>query len=247
MAKLTQYELSRNFWDFAFENPELVKPTHIAIYFFALEHCNRLGWKDKFGLPTSMVIDAIGVKSYHAYKKHFDDLATWGFIKVIQYSRNQYSSNVISLSVALSKNNKALDKALSKHSTKQLESTVQSTGQSTDSIDKQETNNNITIEPLTIAEKVWIELNCFSENSKSLWIDLCNSKKWKKKTENALKMSLKKLYKFDEAFAVGLMETAIANDYQGVVFDNTPEAYEKWKQRNQTPQPKKYTPSKLVI
>ena len=29
----TQYELSRQFFDWAFENPDLVKPSHIAVYF----------------------------------------------------------------------------------------------------------------------------------------------------------------------------------------------------------------------
>jgi len=142
---MTQYDLSRSFWDFAFENPEKVKPTHIAMYFFAIEHCNRLGWKTKFGLPTSMVIDAVGLKSYNTYKKHFDELVEWGFFKVYEYSKNQYSSNIIALSLAISKNNKALDKATSLRSIKKSESTgestVQSTGESTGSIDKPITNN----------------------------------------------------------------------------------------------------------
>lgn len=143
----TQYELSRNFWDFTFENPEKVKPTHIAIYFFAMEHCNRLGWKEKFGLPTSMVLDAIGLKSYNTYKAHFDDLVEWGAIKVIEYSKNQYSSNIIALSNGVSKSNKALAKATKKHHESTSESTQQSTGESTGSIDKPITNN---LEPITI-------------------------------------------------------------------------------------------------
>jgi len=148
---VTQFELSRAFWDFTFENPEKVTPTHIAIFFFSVEHCNRLGWKDKFGLPTSMVLEAIGVKSYNTFKPCFNDLAEWGFIKVIEYSKNQYSSNIIALSIGVSKNNKALDKALAKHGTKHLQSTVQSTG----SIDKQVTINK---EQITIGEfeRFWL-------------------------------------------------------------------------------------------
>jgi hypothetical protein len=42
------YSLSRNFWDYAYENPEIIKPNHCALYFFVIEHCNRLGWKQKF-------------------------------------------------------------------------------------------------------------------------------------------------------------------------------------------------------
>jgi hypothetical protein len=143
---LTQYELSRSYWDFAFENPEKVTPSHAAMFFFAIEHCNRLGWKDKFGLPTSMVLEAIGMKSYNSYKKYFDDLVLWGFIKVYEYSKNQYSSNIIALSSALSKNDKALVKAIVKHASKQSESTG--------SIDKPITNN---LKPITATKEIFID------------------------------------------------------------------------------------------
>jgi hypothetical protein len=135
------YELSRNWFDWSFENPELITPTHTAIYFFAIEHCNRLGWKDKFGFPTQMAMDAIGVKKHQTFTKHFTDLVEWGFIGLVQKSKNQYSANIISLKSAMPKNCKALDKAMIKHGAKQS----QSTGQSMDSIDKQETNKQGTI------------------------------------------------------------------------------------------------------
>jgi hypothetical protein len=129
------FKLYRNFWDFAFANPEKVKPNHIAIYSFAIEHCNRLGWKEKFGLPASMVLEATGIKSYATYKKAFDDLVEFGFLKVVEYSKNQYSSNIIALSNFDKANAKALDKALSKHMRKHFQSTCESN----DSIDIQET------------------------------------------------------------------------------------------------------------
>jgi hypothetical protein len=139
------YKLYRNLWDFAFANPEKLKPNDIAIYSLAIEHCNRLGWKKKFGFPTSMVMEATGIKSYSVYKKHFDNLIENNFIEIIQYSKNQYSSNIIALKENYKANDKALDKALTKHSTKhytkQGESTVQSTVQSIDSIDKQVYNS----------------------------------------------------------------------------------------------------------
>lgn len=126
------YDLSRYFWDYSFNNPELIKPNHCAVYFFAIEHCNRLGWKEKFGFPTSMVMEATGIKSYNTYKEILKDLVKFGFIKMIEISKNQYSSNIIALSKNDKAHNKALDKALMKHGTKQSESTVQSN----DSIDK---------------------------------------------------------------------------------------------------------------
>ena len=145
------YSLSRSWFDFCFENPEKVRPNHTALYFFCIEHCNRLGWKKKFGLPTSMAMEAIGIRSYNTYKKALDELVEFGFIEMVEKSKNQYSSNI----VALSKFDKALDKALDKAIVKKevcsikkrqstIQSTIQSTGESICSIYKP-----LTKEPLT--------------------------------------------------------------------------------------------------
>jgi len=128
------YELSRNWFDFCFENPEKINPNHTAIYFFAIEHCNRLGWKKKFGFPSQMTMDALGIKKNQTYIKYFNDLVEWKFFKLIQKSRNQYSANIISLISAMPKNGEALDKAIIKHAAKQ----TSSNGQSNSTIDKQE-------------------------------------------------------------------------------------------------------------
>lgn len=133
--ELNSYQLSRTFFDWCFENPEKISPTHIAMYFFIIEHCNRLGWKEKFGLPTIMVKDAIGIRNFRTYTNTLNDLVEWGFIIMVEKSKNQYSSNI----VAIVKNakahtiapTKALDKALQKQLQKQSNSIV--------SIDKQET------------------------------------------------------------------------------------------------------------
>ena len=42
---LSGYELSRDWFDWCFEHSDEIRPTHTALYFFAIEHCNRLGWK----------------------------------------------------------------------------------------------------------------------------------------------------------------------------------------------------------
>jgi len=125
---MNSYELSRTWFDWCFENPEKINPNHSALYFFAIEHCNRLAWKSKFGLPTEMAKEAIGIKSYTTYIKTLNDLVDWGFIKMIEKSKNQYSSNI----VALLKNDKALDKALDKAIVKASKKRVESN----DSIDK---------------------------------------------------------------------------------------------------------------
>ncbi len=126
MAEFNSYELSRNWFDWCFENPEKITPNHSAIYFFAIEHCNRLGWKNKFGFPTQMVMDAIGIKKHQTYIKYFNDLVEWGFLNLVQKSANQYSANIISLVSAKPKSGKALDKAMINHAAKQTQSNGQS-------------------------------------------------------------------------------------------------------------------------
>lgn len=118
------FKLSRNWFDFCFENPEKINPNHAALYFFIIEHCNRLGWKEKFGLPMEMSKDAIGIKNYRTYSKAFSDLVEWGFIKIIEKSKNQYSANVIAIVENTKANTKAYDKALQKHSQKHCNSIV---------------------------------------------------------------------------------------------------------------------------
>lgn len=147
MAEINSYELSRKWFDWSFENPEKISPNHAAIYFFAIEHCNRLGWRNKFGFPTQMVMDAIGIKKHQTYIKYFNDLVEWGFFELVQKSINQYSANIISLISAKPKSGKALDKAIITHAAKQ----IKSNGQSNSSIDKP--YNNITNKPInTIPE-----------------------------------------------------------------------------------------------
>jgi hypothetical protein len=138
-TELSGYDLSRMWFDWAYENPERISPNHAALYFFIIEHCNRLGWKQKFGLPTTMAKDAIGIRSYNTYINTLSDLIEWGFVKMIEKSKNQYSANII----ALSKNNKTLDKALDKAFIKHVTKQRESTSESIDSIDKQ-----ITIKPI---------------------------------------------------------------------------------------------------
>lgn len=135
------YKLSRQWFDWCFENPDKIKPVHSAMYFFIIEHCNRLWWKEKFWLPMEMTKDAIGISNYRTYSNTLSDLIEWWFIKEIQKSKNQYSSTIIAIVENTEANTKALDKALQKHSQKQSISTVYGTV----CIDKQETIEQETI------------------------------------------------------------------------------------------------------
>lgn len=131
------YELSRAWFDFAFSNPEKIKPTHAALFFFAIENCNRMGWAEKFRLPSEMAMSAIGVHSYKTYISALNDLCEWGFLTMVQKSTNQYSANIVALVNFTKAQDKAPTKALDKALLKQIPKQVQSI----DSINKQETIN----------------------------------------------------------------------------------------------------------
>jgi len=135
------FKLLRDFWDFTFDNPEKIKANHCALYCFIVEHCNRLGWKPKFGLPTTMAKDAIGIRSYNTYIETLEDLISFGFIELVEKSRNQYSSNIIALSNFDKATTKALNKALIKHSTKQ----GVKQGESTSTVDKPSTKYQVQV------------------------------------------------------------------------------------------------------
>ncbi|GHT09062.1 hypothetical protein FACS189426_06320 [Bacteroidia bacterium] len=221
------YDLSRNWFDFCFENTEIVTTTHIALYFFCIEHCNRLGWKDKFGLPTQMAMDAIGVKNWRTYIKAFNDIVDWGFIKVIQKSKNQYSANVIAIvkntkaltkaiteanakastEAAIVKNTEALTKAIQKHSQKQYNGTAD--------INKQlKPNNNLNKENFDFSF-VEIEFEkCFFD-----WIEYKKQRNQSYKSQKSLQACFKKLKELsgcDFETAEKIVEQSMANNWAGL-------------------------------
>lgn len=149
LSVMNGYEFSRTWFDFSFVNPSKMKPIHTAIYFFAIERCNRLGWKEEFGFPTDLAMEALGIKNYRTYIRALQDLVDWGFIIWTQKSRNQYTANIIGLVKITTAQPKALDKALSRQGTKQVRSTA--------SINKQINHEQINHE--TFHKKPFLKIN----------------------------------------------------------------------------------------
>lgn len=131
------YSYSRAWFDFAFENPDQVTASHGILYLWLVEINNRLGWVDVFQITASECMQGMGCKSYNTYKRCFDQLVEWNFVKVVKKAVNQHQCNIVALSKFDKASNKALDKALMKHLTKQSESNVQSNLQSNCDIHKQ--------------------------------------------------------------------------------------------------------------
>jgi hypothetical protein len=105
----------RNFWDFAFVNPELIKPNHCAVYCYAVDQCNRLGWKAKFGFPAQTAMDAVGIVSFKTYSKTLNELVEMGFIDMVIKTTNQHTANIIALVNFTEAIDKALDRAIIQH------------------------------------------------------------------------------------------------------------------------------------
>ena len=62
----------------------------------------------------------------------------------------------------------------------------------------------------------------------SAWETLRQTPKWKKKLNYALQLSLDKLSKFEEEFAIRQVERAIESGWTGVVFTGTERDYQEW-------------------
>lgn len=145
------YNLLRDWYNYKFSHPSKVKAIHSDMYCYLIDLWNRLGQKDEFGLPTQVTMEALGIGSYNTYKKTFEDLVEFGFVKLIADSKNQHQSRI----VALSKNDKASDeapdKALDKAHIK-----------ATDTIIKQETKKQETKDLVPFQERVNSFLHWFN-------------------------------------------------------------------------------------
>ena len=96
--KTSIYILIKDWFDWCKHNRDKNNPTLSALYFWIIEKCNSLGWVNSFGLPTDEAMHILGIGSYNTYKKNLLLLQEIGFINIIEFSKNQYTSNVIGLS-----------------------------------------------------------------------------------------------------------------------------------------------------
>jgi hypothetical protein len=109
-----------------------------------------------------MACEAVGIKSVNTYSKAFNELVDMGLIKLIQKSKNQWSANVIAISIIDEPIDKALDTALIKHVGQHLQSTCDST----DTIIRPNTNYQI---PNTNKTKKEVS-NTYSPDFEEVWV-----------------------------------------------------------------------------
>src|ERR1017187_8247057 len=125
------YGLTRNWFDFAWENEGKVSSNHTALFMWLIEINNRLGWAKEFEVTSKECMKGMCCRSHNTYIKTFKDLIEWGFVTLIKKSENQFQSNVI----ALSKNNisidKSLDRTVANHLTNHLTHSINNKQQTT--------------------------------------------------------------------------------------------------------------------
>lgn len=108
------YQLTDAWFEFRFQHPEKVSHAHTELYFYLVYHWNKLSQKEKIGLPSAVTMEATGIRNYKTYRKCIQDLAKFGFIRIVSEAINQHQAMV----VAWGKNTKADTEALPEALTK---------------------------------------------------------------------------------------------------------------------------------
>ena len=78
-------------------------------------------------------------------------------------------------------------------------------------------------------KKSELSLPFSSETFSKAWEELRQTPKWKKKSASACQKCLDKLKSYPEDFALKLIDDAISNDWQGLVYTDTPAVFARWK------------------
>jgi hypothetical protein len=98
-AILNSYTLSKQWFDFAFENPDKINVNQGALYFWLIESNNRKNWKPKFPFNTEDAIEATGIKNKKTIWKTLNELVSLGFVLIVFKSLHRHKATIISLPV----------------------------------------------------------------------------------------------------------------------------------------------------
>lgn len=221
---MSGYELTRRWFDFAFEKPE-AKSYHTAVFCWIIELNNRLGWKSEFGLPTNESMEGLSIGSKATYLQVISDLSEWGFIKIVKPSKNQFQATIISICRTEKDTayTTALDTALVQQGIRQGIQQEYSTIHGIVPIDKQlnnETSKPINHETIIKKEVLNFEGFGFFEPLIHRWLDYKKSQHNEKyKSQDTLNTFVKKLIELSNGqfeIAEKIIDTSIASGYKGI-------------------------------
>lgn len=114
------YQLTDAWFEFRFQHPEKVTHAHTELYFYLVYHWNKLSQKEKIGLPSAVTMEATGIRNYKTYRKCVQDLAKFGFIRIVSEAINQHQAMVVAWGKNTKADTEALTEALTKAQTEAL-------------------------------------------------------------------------------------------------------------------------------
>jgi hypothetical protein len=198
------YQLTDAWFEFRFQHPEKVSHAHTELYFYLVYHWNKLSQKEKFGLPSSVTMEATGIRNYKTYRKCIKDLAEFGFIRLVSEAINQHQAMV----VAWGKNTKADTEALTEALTKAQSEALTHIG---------ELKNNRTKE----YNKIEFSFFQYGEYAELIqrWVNYRKAEKKPIKSQDSLDSFARKLAKIsngDLKISEAIIEQSIANGWQGI-------------------------------
>lgn len=91
------YSASRAYFNWAIGHPREASTSMGLLYLYLVEICNRLGWRDTFGITSGECRSAISVSSYNTYQDALHRLVEFGFVEIVERAKNQYSPTIIRL------------------------------------------------------------------------------------------------------------------------------------------------------
>lgn len=198
------YQLTDAWFEFRFQHPEKVSHAHTELYFYLVYHWNKLSQKEKFGLPSAVTMEATGIRNYKTYRKCVQDLAKFGFIRIVSEAINQHQAMVVAWGKNTKADTEALTEAVTKAQTEALTHIV-------------ELSNNRTIE----LKKDKLDLSGYGQMAYLVqrWIDYKKSIKDNYKSQQSLDLFYKNLIKYsggNAQIAEEIIETSMANQWKGI-------------------------------
>lgn len=109
---MSGYELSRQWFDFVFENPEKTSTAQTALYMWLIEANNRKGFSEKFVFNTQDAIDYTGIRNRKTIWIALNELVENGFVTIVNKAKNQQELTVLSIINNKVESNGCLDRAL---------------------------------------------------------------------------------------------------------------------------------------
>lgn len=109
---MSGYELSRQWFDFLFENPDITNVSQTALYMWLIELNNRKGFSEKFVFNTEDACSYTGIKDRKTVWSALNKLTDFGFVTIISKATNQNQVTTISIINNKVNSNKCLDKAI---------------------------------------------------------------------------------------------------------------------------------------